>query len=168
MHPSHILVLGSANHDLIMSLERLPRPGETLTDGLLSQAWGGKGANAAVGAARAGGSVQFVGCVGDDTQGAELMAALQEAGVDTTAVRQVSGVATGSAMILLDAAGSNMIAVAPGANAHLRPEDVQGLADQFARAAMIVVQYEIPTETLRAILDLAVQRARPTLFNFAP
>ncbi|MFV9507844.1 MAG: PfkB family carbohydrate kinase, partial [Oscillochloridaceae bacterium umkhey_bin13] len=168
MFPPWILVIGSANLDLIMSLNRLPRPGETVTDGMLSQAWGGKGANAAVGAARAGGRVQFVGCVGDDAQGSQLVAALQDAGVAASAVRQIAGVATGTALILLDAAGSNMIAVAPGANEHLHPEDVQALADQFASAAMIVVQYEIPTATLRAALDLAVQLKRPTLFNFAP
>ncbi|HLM32869.1 MAG TPA: PfkB family carbohydrate kinase, partial [Gaiellaceae bacterium] len=111
-----IAVVGSINLDLVASVERLPRPGETLTDAELSRVPGGKGANQAVAAARLGAEVRFVGCVGRDEIAGEAKRGLEEAGVDLTGLRVVEGDPTGLAMIVVSGRGDNQIVVAPGAN----------------------------------------------------
>ena len=114
-----VVVVGSSNIDLIMKMERLPRPGETVTEAEFAQVFGGKGANQAVGAARAGGKVAFVSCVGDDAYGGQVIENLKRDGIDTRHVSQEEGVATGTALIMIDAGGENCISVAPGANYRL-------------------------------------------------
>ena len=91
---SKIVVIGSSNMDLIIQVERLPKPGETITGGVFSRAFGGKGANQAVGAARAGGRVSFISCLGDDTFATDMLANFQNDGIDTRFVFQEQGVAT--------------------------------------------------------------------------
>src|SRR5947209_6241033 len=118
--PPRITVVGSANVDLVAEVERLPRPGETLTDAALERYPGGKGANQAVAAARLGASVRFVGRVGGDDL---PLRSLEREGVDVAGVSRDDG-ETGVALILVDSAGENVIVVAPGANRRLRPEDV--------------------------------------------
>lgn len=163
-----ILVIGSSNVDFVMQMERLPTTGETVTDATFLQTFGGKGANAAVGAARAGGQVRFVNCVGDDAFGAQIIAQMQAMGVDTSAMITVPGSASGSALVMIDANGANYLSVAPGTNYALLPTHIDQLSDQIAQAALIVLQYEILPATLYAIIERAAALQRPVLFNYAP
>src|SRR6202012_1576219 len=133
--------VGSANTDLVARCERLPRPGETLTDAVFERHAGGKGANQAVAAARLGAEVRFVGRIGRDDL---VLRSLEREGIDTTGVERDDG-ETGVALILVDAAGENVIVVAPGANRRLAAEDVKvGAADA------VICQLEIPLEAVQA------------------
>src|SRR5215203_1404426 len=117
-----IVVVGSSNTDMVVRVPGLPRPGETVLGGTFFTARGGKGANQAVAAARAGGSVALIACLGDDALGDETLAALAAEGIDVSGVRRMAGTPSGVALILVDEGGENSIAVAPGANALLAPE----------------------------------------------
>lgn len=152
--------------DITVTVERLPVPGETVLGGAASFAPGGKGANQAVAAARLGGTatVSMAGCVGDDAFGAQLLAAQRAEGIDTSAVRELARTPSGIAMITVDAAGENMITVAPGANARTgQPELDAALA---ARPDVLVISAEIPRPAIRAAL--AAQAGGITLLNLAP
>ncbi|HET9736500.1 MAG TPA: PfkB family carbohydrate kinase, partial [Solirubrobacteraceae bacterium] len=116
---ARVVVVGSVNVDLVVSAGRLPRAGETVAGGTFARHGGGKGANQAVAAARAGAEVTMVGAVGDDELGSEALAELAAEGIDTSHVARLDGVPTGVAVIVVDAAGENQIAVASGANAEL-------------------------------------------------
>ena len=164
----NIVVIGSANADRIMALPHLPAVGETVTEGVFSQAYGGKGANQAVAAARAGGSVAFISAVGDDAEGAAIRENCVRDGIVTTALLTVPGVPTGAALVLFDTAGRNYLAVAPGANYSLTPEDIALHADTIRAAAYVVMQMEIPVDTTLAALEIARTAQVPVLFNFAP
>ena len=157
-----ITVVGSLNLDLVAFCERLPRPGETLTDAELERVPGGKGANQAVAAARLGADVRFIGCAGEDEFAGLALAGLEEAGVDLGGLRVVDE-PTGVALVLVDAGGETEIVVAPGANRKLRPADF-GLADADA----VLCQLEIPIETVasaaeqtRGLFCLNAAPARP-------
>lgn len=116
-----VLVVGSANVDVTVALARLPRPGETVSNGTLLVNHGGKGANQAVAARRLGAEVRFLGCVGDDAQGQAIRAALAGEGVGVDGLAATRAAATGTALIAVDADGRNQIAVAPGANGRSAP-----------------------------------------------
>ena len=146
--PPRVTVVGSVNLDLVAFCERLPRPGETLTDAELERVPGGKGANQAVAAAKLGADVCFVGCVGDDEHGRLALATLEEVGVDLTGVRVVEDEATGVALILVGGDGENQIVVAPGANRRVSPADIP--ADG---ADAVLCQLEIPVETVGAAAE---------------
>lgn len=163
-----IVVIGSANVDRIMRVPHLPVVGETVTDGVYAQAWGGKGANQAVAAARAGGSVAFLTAVGDDPEGAAMTRSFARDGIDTTPVVVAPHTASGAALILIDSAGRNCIAVAPGANDALLPEHIAQNAELIRSAAYVVLQMEIPVATTLAVLKLTETAGVPVLFNFAP
>jgi ribokinase len=137
--PPSLTVVGSANLDLVARCERLPQPGETVTDAAFERIPGGKGANQAVAAARLGAHVTFVGCVGNDSFAEEALAALGEAGVELEVQRAETP--TGVALILVDSAGENQIVVAPGANSHLGTAEVTGA---------VLCQLEIPLEAVQA------------------
>lgn len=109
----NIVVIGSSNVDFIMKMERLPEKGETITDALFMQTFGGKGANQAVGAAKAGGEVWFVNCVGDDAFAPLLLENMRQAGVHVDYVRAESGIASGAALVMVGGAGQNYLSVAP-------------------------------------------------------
>ncbi len=160
-----ITVFGSINLDLIGRVERLPQPGETVPGDDFSTAPGGKGANQALAAVRAGAAVQMVGAVGGDAFADEALALLRTDGVDLERVR-VAGGATGVALILVDQAGENVIAVIPGANGTLTPDDAAGLT--FAAADVLLLQLEVPV----AAIEMAAKRARDggaaVLLNLAP
>jgi ribokinase len=147
--PPRIAVVGSVNLDLVARVERLPRPGETLTGAEFETVPGGKGANQAVAAARLGADVTFVGAVGDDDAGRDALASLAASGVDTAGLRVVEG-RTGVALILVAEDGENQIVVAPGANAGLRAEDVR-IEDADAALA----QLEVPLEVVAAVAEQA-------------
>ena len=136
-----ITVVGSANVDLVAEVERLPRPGETLTDADLERFPGGKGANQAVAAARLGAQVRFVGRIGADDL---PLRSLEREGVDVSGVSRDDG-ETGVALILVDSGGENVIVVAPGANRRLRPEDVD-----VGECDAVIAQLEIPSEAVAA------------------
>jgi ribokinase len=145
-----IAVVGSINLDLVATVERLPRPGETLTDASLARVPGGKGANQAVAAARLGADVRFVGCVGDDEFGRLARRGLEEAGVDLRGLRVVAGAQTGVALILVDREGENHIVVVPGANRELVPDDY-GIGDADA----LLCQLEVPGDAVAAAAEQA-------------
>jgi ribokinase len=149
MPGAHVIVVGSINADLVVRAERLPGPGETVAGGEFSRHGGGKGANQAVAAARMGARVTLVGAVGDDELGAEALAALDAEGIDTSAVARLAGVPTGVALIAVDAAGENQIAVASGANAALDPDTIEaavrGLGD-----GIVLMSHEVPEPVVLA------------------
>jgi len=163
-----IIVIGSSNVDLIMKMERLPAKGETVTDAEFMQVYGGKGANQAVAAARAGGNVVFVSCVGEDAYTPQMVQNYVNEGMDTRFVFQEKNVASGYALIMIGGDGDNIISVAPGANYKLLPAKIDEALPAFDEAAIIVMQYEIPEETIKYVIDKANERNIPVLFNFAP
>jgi ribokinase len=146
--PVRLTVVGSINLDLVARSERFPRPGETVTGATFSEIPGGKGANQAVAAAKLGAEVTMIGCVGTDGFAELALAGLRAAGV--TAAWKEKPVATGVALIVVDADGENTIVVAPGANGELRPEDVS-LPDDTA----VLCQLEIPLDVVEFVGDSA-------------
>ncbi len=165
---NEILVIGSANMDLVVQAPRLPKPGETLSGGGFRLAPGGKGANQAVAASRLGVATAFVGRCGCDPFGAELRASLAGSGVDVAAFAQDPAHATGVAVILVQPDGQNSIVIAPGANHALRPSDLEAVAPLFGRAAFVLVQLEIPLDTVEAALDLASRHGCRSVLDPAP
>ena len=143
-----LTVVGSINLDLVVSADRLPRAGETVTGVSFSRGPGGKGANQAVAAARLGAEVTMVGCVGNDGFAGEALASLREAGVGEAWLTRDAP--TGVALITVDGEGETTIVVALGANAHLRPEDVD-----VAGADAVLCQQETPAETVARTAELA-------------
>ena len=144
-----VTVVGSLNEDVIVTVDRLPARGETVIGSAVAVLPGGKGANQAAAAGRLGTGVHMVGRVGDDPAGGRQLAALAEAGVDTARVVRTPGVPTGSATIPVEeGSGENLIVVVPGANAELRPEDAD--VESVHRAAVVLLQLEVPLETVRA------------------
>ncbi|HYW56237.1 MAG TPA: ribokinase [Polaromonas sp.] len=163
-----IVVLGSINHDLVLTCDRLPQPGETVNGGELRQWTGGKGANQAVAASRLGARVELIAAVGADENGATALATLRREGVDVAMVRTVPGVATGVAMVLVDRAGANAIALAAGANHALLPEHLEAHRQCIEQAAVLVVQLEILPETVAYAIEIAHAAGVPVLLNPAP
>ena len=164
-----ITVVGSLNIDISVRVPRFVRPGETLrATGLLLGA-GGKGVNQAIAAARLGGRVHLVGCVGDDEFAAVPLRALAEAGVDATHVATLAGQRTGAALITVDeATGQNQIAVDAGANRSVRPEHVRDAVPAFRASAVLLVQLELPPETVETALWLARANHVRTVLDPAP
>lgn len=163
-----ILVIGSANVDYAVRLDRLPQKGETVSGGEFYGAFGGKGANQAVAAARAGGHVSFVGRLGQDGDGDAIAEQLVKEKIDLSGVGRTEKRPTGVALIMVDRSGNNAIAVAPGSNLLLAPEDLQPLAALFERADILLVQMEIPMPTVTAALKMAKARRLKTILNPAP
>lgn len=144
----HIFVIGSSNTDLVVKCPRLPKPGETVLGGDLIQANGGKGANQAVAAARLGGNVVFLCKVGGDAFGQVSINAYIREGIDTKYIITDPDAASGAALILVDNAGENSIAVAPGANSRLSLTDVDALRDVIHDGDVMLLQLEIPLNTV--------------------
>ncbi|WP_341358450.1 ribokinase [Georgenia sp. M64] len=145
-----IVVVGSANADLVLDVDHRPAAGETVLGSDVRVTPGGKGANQAVAAGRLGGDVTFVGCVGDDDHGAMLRRSLEAAGVDVGHLRTV-GAPTGNAVILLTPDGENAIIVSPGANRHVTPALLTGCRAALASADVVVLQLEIPLDTVEHV-----------------
>jgi ribokinase len=160
-----ILVIGSLNADLVVRAPRFPTPGETISGQDLSIIPGGKGANQAVAAARQGASVAMVGRVGDDSFGPTLMENLQDNQVDTTYI-QTDESATGTATIIVDSSGQNSIVLSPGANGKVTPADVDSVS--FQDADMLLLQLEIPLETVVHAASVARQNGLRVILNPAP
>src|SRR3954471_8014416 len=146
-----IVVVGSINMDLVCRCARMPRAGDTFIGQDLLTIPGGKGANQAVAAAKvgaAGDEVHLVGRVGHDDFGQRLLVGLREHGVRTENVVVTEGSSTGCAVILVDKAGENSIVLSPGANAKVSTEDIDAAADLIAGAAVVILQLEIPLDTV--------------------
>jgi ribokinase len=165
MPPLRCLVIGGLNMDLVVQVQQLPRPGETVVGEDLLRAAGGKGANQAVAAARLGAAVSMVGRVGHDAFGRELSRSLRDANVST---RWVQGAdrPTGAALIFVDSLGENSIAVAPGANLDLLPEDVPRRAIEAAE--VVVAQLEVSLASIEEAFRLARLASVRTVLNTAP
>jgi ribokinase len=165
---SNIVVIGSSNVDFFMKMERLPRLGETVTDCTFMQVFGGKGANQAVGAARAGGRVTFVNCVGDDKFADLMIDNFKKDGMNTDFVFREMGIASGAALIMIDSQGNNYLSVAPGANYRLKESHIDQVKDVIRDAAIILLQYEILPETLKYIIDVCYYLKKKVVLNLAP
>ncbi|WP_266168672.1 ribokinase [Dyella subtropica] len=164
---TRIVVVGSINMDLVTLALRFPAPGETLLGDRFLTVHGGKGANQAVAAARLGARVCMVGAVGDDTFGQQLHDGLAHEGVATEHVRRIADCGSGTASITV-AGGENQIVVVPGANARVTPTHVEQAQSTIAQADAMLVQMEIPLETVEATLRLGHRLGVPVILNPAP
>jgi len=163
-----VVIVGSTNTDMTVRVPRLPAPGETVSGGGFRVTGGGKGANQAVAAARAGASVVFVTALGTDDIGDRAYDSLAAEGIDLRFVKRVPDTPSGIALILVDDAGENVIAVASGANAALRPEDVEPIAAIVEPGDAVLVQLEIPQPAVEAAVSLAQRKRARLILNPAP
>lgn len=162
-----VWVVGSLNADLVTVVERLPNAGETLLASSFTRGAGGKGANQAVAAARAGASTAMVGAVGDDDDGRSLRVALEAAGVRTETL-VVSDAPTGTAIVTVDSRGENTIVVAPGANRRVQPESVTEALTGVRARDVVVAQGEIPVAAIEAAARSARDAGARMVLNLAP
>lgn len=163
-----ILVVGSINLDLVASVDRIPRTGETVTGKSFQTFFGGKGANQAVGAARLGQPVSMIGRLGDDEFGRRLRRGLSDAGVGVAAVKNTPGVSSGAALISVEAEGRNTIVVIPGANGKVTSDDLEKELRRIRSAAIILTQLEIPLETVEFLAEMAARCRVPLMLDPAP
>ena len=167
MSAHKVVVVGSANADLVIDIAHRPAAGETVLGSDVVTTPGGKGANQAVAAGRLGFDVAFLGCIGADSQGDLLRASLTGAGVDLRGLRVVDA-PTGNAVILVTPDGENSIIVSPAANRHLTPALVEELKPVWVGAAVLVAQLEIPLETITFMLPEARRSGSRVVLNAAP
>ena len=163
-----IAVIGSSNVDMIIKSSRLPRPGETVGDGAFAKVNGGKGANQAVAAERAGGNVVFISCLGNDDFAPGMLNNFKKDQIDTQFVFIEENAVTGIALILVDANGENCISVAPGANYMLSPEHIKKIEPVIKEAEIILLQLEIPIESVLFAIELAYKYKNKVILNPAP
>ena len=164
----HVLVVGSLNMDLVVRCDRMPSPGETVSGNDFRTTPGGKGANQAVAASRLGGRTHLVGSVGKDAFGQQLLEALASDAVDVSNVANCDNISTGIAVIQVDAAGENAITVAAGANGLLRPGQVEKAVELFEKADALLLQLEIPLDTVEKAVLLAKSAGALTVLDPAP
>jgi ribokinase len=164
----YVLVLGSINMDLVAKAPHLPAPGETVTGHEFVTMPGGKGANQAVACARLGGTAKMIGRVGADLFGAELLSSLQAHGVDVAGVTVDNGRASGIAQIAVDDTGENNIIVVPGANGLVGPAELAHLETALQQATVLLLQCEIPLDTVIASARLAQERGVLVILDPAP
>jgi len=163
-----ILVVGSVNLDVVCAVEHIPRPGQTVMGQDVQLFDGGKGGNQAMGIARLGHPVRLVARVGDDAAGIRLRTGLRTGGVDVRRVTTTRRTSSGTALICTDRGGENTIVVSPGANARLTPRDVQPLTTVLRSCAMVLLQLEIPLETVDRVTVLAQRAGVPVMLDPAP
>ena len=165
---SKLVVIGSSNTDMIIQVPELPRPGETVLGGAFNTAPGGKGANQAVAAARAGGDVSLIACVGKDMFGEEALAGFADAGINTQHCVIDEDAPSGIAQIVVSSSGENSIAVASGANARLSPRHLDAARPLISAATVMVLQLETPVVTVVHAAQLAAQANSVVILNPAP
>ena len=163
-----IVVVGSINVDLVVRVATLPRPGETVLGGRFASVPGGKGANQAVAAARAGGRTTFVARVGDDSMGHAAINAFRAEGIETDFITITPHGPTGVALILVDASGENSIAVAGGANDRLCTDDIERARPAIEAADVILLQLEVPLEAVAHAVTIAKAAGTRVILNPAP
>ena len=161
-------VVGSSNVDLVTYVDRMPVWGETIAAPRFEMSHGGKGANQAVAAAKLGAAVVMVSKVGDDMLGDGVLQNFERTGVDARHVERVAGQSTGTATILVDRSGDNCILIVKGANGDLTPEDVERAGDDLKTCDLILIQLEVPLETVYATLAFGRRRGVKTVLNPAP
>jgi ribokinase len=164
---NEILVIGSSNTDMVVKTDELPLPGETKLGGTFFMNPGGKGANQAVAAARLGGNVTLVTKLGDDIFGRQTLEGLKKENIDTNYVFFDESNPSGTALIIVNAAGENCIVVAPGANANLFPADIEKV-ENLRDAGIILLQLEIPMDTINYVAKLAKVNKQKLILNPAP
>lgn len=162
-----ICILGSINMDLVARTERIPSPGETVVGQSFATTPGGKGANQALAARLAGSAVRMVGAVGDDVFAAAALAELSAASVDLSGV-QTQAAATGTAIILVEVSGQNMITVVPGANALVTREMARSTVAAMTSGDILVLQMEVPADTVETALRSSAAKGIVTMLNIAP
>ena len=163
-----ILVVGSSNTDMVIKAAHLPRPGETILGGTFFMNPGGKGANQAVAIARLGGPVTFICKTGSDIFGHQSQQLFEEEGINTSYVFSDSGNPSGVALITVDEKAENCIVVASGANANLLPSDQEKAEEAIERADLVLMQLEVPMETVCFVADIAWQKGKKVILNPAP
>ncbi|RJP63202.1 MAG: ribokinase [Ignavibacteriales bacterium] len=163
-----ILVIGSSNTDMIVNVPRIPKPGETILGGRFLLAAGGKGANQAVAAARSGGNVTFVSKVGKDSFGKQSLEGYRLDGINTEYILIDENESTGVALIYVSEDGENSIAVASGANMKITPEDIQNISELIEQNDFLLMQLEIPLETVKAAAKIANHLNKKIILNPAP
>ncbi|MFB3890511.1 MAG: ribokinase [Phycisphaerae bacterium] len=163
-----IVVVGSINMDLVARAPRMPAPGQTVLGNSFMTSPGGKGANQAVALARLGARCRFIGRVGTDAFGEQLLAAMKQEGIDCTDVMATPEAPTGVALIIVDAKGENSIVVAPGANHMVTPDDVFSREEAFKLAGVVLLQLELPLPTVRAAIDVARRNGCRIILDPAP
>ena len=168
MAKNSVLVVGSSNTDMIVKAARIPKPGETILGGEFATCAGGKGANQAVAAARAGAKVTFIGCVGLDMFGERAVVGLKAEGINVGYVVREKSRPSGVALIVVSSRGENSIAVASGANANLCPADLRKARSAFRDAKVVLLQLETPLETVRVAAEMANEAGVPVILNPAP
>ncbi len=163
-----IIVIGSSNTDMVVKVPHVPSPGETILGSDFMTIPGGKGANQAVAAARTGADVTFVACVADDAFGELSVENYRKEGIDTSCIKIQKGTHSGIALINVAADGENSIAVAPGANSYLLPDDIRSFRHAFDGASIVLAQLEVPMETVEAAAEIARSKGIPFILNPAP
>ena len=163
-----ILVVGSSNTDMVIKAAHLPRPGETILGGTFFMNPGGKGANQAVAIARLGGPVTLICKTGSDIFGHQSQQLFEEEGINTSYVFSDSGNPSGVALITVDEKAENCIVVASGANANLLPSDLEKAEEAIERADLVLMQLEVPMETVCFVADIAWQKGKKVILNPAP
>lgn len=164
----YVLIIGSSNMDLNIYLQRFPNPGETVTGGVFKQFLGGKGANQAVASVRSGSKTIFIGKIGKDMFGNDMISQLSKEGVNLDYIIRDPHESSGVAFILIDENGENMISVAPGANFKLTSEEVRANSEIIKNAKCLIVQMEIPIEAIEEIFHIAEQGEVIKILNPAP
>ena len=168
MTKNSILVVGSSNTDMIIKMARIPKPGETIIGGEFASAAGGKGANQAVSAARAGGAVTFIARIGQDMFGDKAVAGFIAEGINVDYVVRDRTSPSGVALIFVGQNGENSIAVASGANARLTPADVRKAKSAFRQAIVLLLQPETPLDTVEVAAELTAAAGGRVILNPAP
>ena len=163
-----IAVVGSFGRDFIMQVSHIPARGETVGEGRFSQTFGGKGANQALAAARSGGNVHFVAMLGQDSSGDTGISTFSQEGINTQHMSQTDAAVTQTAMIFVGDDGENSITVAPGANYHLKRSQIDAAEEALNSSALILMQLEIPMDTVEYVLEKAQGWNTPVMLNPAP
>lgn len=163
-----ILVIGSLNMDIVIALSHLPQPGETIIGEGKTEHPGGKGANQAYAAAKLGGKTAMIGRAGSDGYGQALISSLKSAGADTSGIIVQQGTDTGLAFIYVDRDGENTIVIASGANAMLTPDDIRSMERLMDGCDIVLLQLEIPFETVTYAIETAKRKGKNVVLNPAP
>lgn len=164
---SDIVIVGSLNMDIVVSVPHIPKVGETILASEINHYGGGKGANQAVAAARLGSKVSMIGKIGSDENGEVLLSALRKEGIDTTGMEVSDGI-TGSAFINVSESGDNNIVVYPGANNDLNVEQIEKYREIIEKSKVCVLQMEIPYEVVKYVVNLCYEKGVKVVFNPAP
>lgn len=168
MVPKKIIVIGSTNMDMVVKTSHIPVPGETVLSGSFFMNPGGKGANQAVAIARLGGEVAFISKVGNDVFGKQSSQLLDDEGINTFYMLSDSELPSGVALITVDEVGENSIVVASGANGNFLPSDLEDALDEIAKAGLVLMQLEIPLETVHFVSRYAASKGLQVILNPAP